>query len=66
MDATYNGKDGSIPPVVGIALGTTIGLVFNKPQAMEELFVSKNKYFDRHPRSKNFLLKILGDSILFE
>ncbi len=37
----------------------------NRPEPAEELFVTKNKYFDKHPRSAKLLSRLTGDSILF-
>jgi cytochrome P450 len=39
--------------------------VVNRPEPCEELFQSKNKYFDKHPRSITIAKKLFGDSILF-
>ncbi len=51
--------------MVGFVLGTTVALFVNRPEANEELFLTKNKYFDKHPRSATFSKKLIGDSILF-
>ena len=40
-------------------------LMVNRPEPAEELFVTKNKYFDKHPRTAKLLSKLTGDSILF-
>jgi hypothetical protein len=40
-------------------------IVINAPQPLEELMISKNKFYDKHPFSKDFLGMLLGDSILF-
>jgi cytochrome P450 len=51
--------------MVGFVLGTTVALFVNRPEANEELFLTKNKYFDKHSRSAAFSKKLIGDSILF-
>ena len=55
----------TIPPLTIFALASQTVLVVNAPQPLEELMISKNKYFDKHPFTKSFLAKILGDSIVF-
>jgi cytochrome P450 len=57
------GKD--VPNFVGIVLGTTVALLVNRPEPCEEIFQSKNKYFDKHPRSARLGKKVFGNSILF-
>ncbi len=60
----FKGKD-KVAPFVGIVFGTTVALLVNRPEACEELFLTKNKYFDKHPRSAKFGKRLFGDSILF-
>ncbi len=50
---------------MGLVFGTTVALVVNRPEPAEELFLTKNKYFDKHPRSAKFFKRLTGDSILF-
>ena len=57
------GKD--VPNFVGIVLGTTVSLLVNRPEPCEEIFQSKNKYFDKHPRSARLGKRVFGNSILF-
>ena len=40
-----------VPAFVGIAGQQDVGLIVARPEAVQELFLSKNKYFDKHPRS---------------
>jgi cytochrome P450 len=54
-----------VPPIVGVVMGTNVGLFVNTPEPCEELFVTKNKYFDKHPRSFKMGKRLFGDSILF-
>ncbi len=37
----------------------------NRPEPLEDIFHTKNKYFDKHPRSANILKRLFGESILF-
>jgi cytochrome P450 len=53
------------PPLTMFVMARETVLVVNDPQALEELMLTKNKYFDKHPFTKTFLKNILGDSILF-
>ncbi|CDW80479.1 cytochrome p450 [Stylonychia lemnae] len=55
------------PPVFsGIIFSQRLCLFVNRPEALRELFVSKNRFFDKHPSSGNILKKIAGDSIAFQ
>ena len=38
----FKGKK-EVPPIVGFVLGTTVALFVNRPEANEELFLTKNK-----------------------
>jgi hypothetical protein len=46
----YKGKK-IVPAFVGIAGQQDVGLIVARPEAVQQLFLSKNKYFDKHPRS---------------
>jgi cytochrome P450 len=50
---------------VGFAFPTDACLMISRPETAEELFLSKNKYFDKHPKSQDLFRSLLGDSILF-
>ena len=52
-------------PIVGLVFGTTVGLVVNSPELSQELYLSKNKYFDKHPKTAEIFSRLTGDSILF-
>ena len=54
-----------VPPIVGLVLGTTVVLMVNTPDVSEELYLTKNKYFDKHPKSASLFSRLTGDSILF-
>ncbi len=54
-----------MPPFVGIVYGTTVSIFVNSPEAAAEIFIAKNKYFDKHPRSANLFKRFFGESILF-
>ena len=54
-----------VPDVVGFVLGTTVALMINTPEIVADLFVAKNKYFDKHPYSAKLFSRMFGDSILF-
>jgi cytochrome P450 len=40
-------------------------MMVNRPEVIEELLVTKNKYYDKHPASLEIIGVVLGDSILF-
>jgi hypothetical protein len=39
--------------------------MINTPEIAEELFLTKNKYFEKHQRAANLFARLGGDSILF-
>ncbi len=43
----------------------SVTLIVNRPEPAEDLFLTKNKYFDKHPRTAKFYSRLTGDSILF-
>jgi len=59
----FKGKK-EVPPVVGFVMGINVVLFFNRPESCSEIFMTKNKYFDKHPRSLKMGKKLFGDSIL--
>lgn len=40
-------------------------MAISDPGVVKELYVQKNKYFDKHPLSKNVSYVLTGESILF-
>ena len=40
-----------VPQIVGLSGSTGVTLFIGRPEAAEDLFLTKNKYFDKHPRS---------------
>ncbi len=65
IENTFFKDKKEIPPIVGFSLGTTVTLMINTPEIAEELFLTKNKYFEKHQRGANLFSRLLGDSILF-
>ena len=49
-DSNNRGKK-IVPTFVGIAGQQGVGLIVSRPEAVQELFLTKNKYFDKHPKS---------------
>jgi hypothetical protein len=41
-------------------------LNINSPEAVYDLHVTKNKFFDKNDRSKHLLFALFGNSILFD
>ena len=41
-------------------------MLINKPEIVEELYVQKNRYFDKYPKTKTMFYPIFGDSMLFD
>lgn len=46
-------------------MGSMVSILVNRPEAIEALCVTYNKYYDKHPQSADFAKRIVGDSILF-
>ena len=40
-------------------------MLISDPSVLQELYVQKNKYFDKHPLTKNVSYVLTGESILF-
>ena len=40
-------------------------IVFSDPELVSEIFIAKNKYFDKHPKFGNVQKRLIGDSIIF-
>jgi cytochrome P450 len=55
---------GEVPPIYGFCYQKQPTLVISDPLLLEQLYVQKNKYFDKHPRIYDMLKPCLGDSIL--
>jgi hypothetical protein len=39
--------------------------MINSPEIVEELFLTKNKYFDKHWKAAKLFSRLIGDSIVF-
>ena len=65
VEATFKKGNNEVPPIVGFALGNTVALMINSPDLAEELFLTKNKYFDKYPKAARLFSRLTGDSILF-
>ena len=53
------------PKITGIVFSSKPCLILNSPDVMTDLFVTKNKYFDKHPSTGTIVSLVAGDSILF-
>ena len=40
-------------------------IIVNDPECVNELYVTKNKYFDKDDKTKTVMSRLLGDSIVF-
>jgi hypothetical protein len=65
LNDTYFKKGKKVPEMVGMVLGTRVALTINSPEIAAEVFVAKNKYYDKHPKTADIVSRLLGDSILF-
>lgn len=55
-----------VPQFCGVMFGSELRLSVNRPEAIEELLITKNKYFDKHPSTAKLMGYVMGDSILFQ
>jgi cytochrome P450 len=53
------------PTFTGILFGDKVCLLVNRPEALEEMLVTKNKFYDKHPSSSAIVKIATGDSIVF-
>ncbi|TNV79831.1 hypothetical protein FGO68_gene11525 [Halteria grandinella] len=63
-EAHIKGK-ATVPPFSTLLIGSDLCLMVNRPEAIEELFITKGKYYDKHPASLHIIGVVAGDSILF-
>ena len=60
----YEGQE--MAPIDTVCFGLVPTIVVRDVALIEELFVGKNKYFEKHPEIKDKFKLIFGDSILFD
>jgi hypothetical protein len=65
LNDTYYKNEKTVPEIVGMVLGTKVALTINSPEIAEDIFVAKNKYFDKHPKTADIVSRLVGDSIMF-
>jgi hypothetical protein len=54
-----------MPPVVLDFKHSCGSLAFSDPELVNEIYVSKNKYFDKHEISRNIMGKLIGNGLVF-
>lgn len=62
MSIDYNGRP---PSLTGLLFSYKVVLIVNKSDVISELFLTKNRFFDKHMNSGHLLKSVIGDSILF-
>ncbi|TNV80052.1 hypothetical protein FGO68_gene9962 [Halteria grandinella] len=55
----------TVPPITGLLLGSQLRLMVNRPEIVEEMLITQNKYYDKHPGSATNSDIVVGKSILF-
>ncbi|CDW71064.1 cytochrome p450 [Stylonychia lemnae] len=61
-----NYAQGENPPIyTGMVFGKQMCIMINRHEPLQDLFISKNKFFDKNPFSANLLKQTLGDSHVF-
>ena len=56
---------GLLPKVIGIFTGIELTLLISDPEMINEIYVSKNKYFDKHDQISRVFRPLLGHTMLF-
>lgn len=64
-NGTHRSDESAIPPVTSACFGQEVALFFNSPEALEEILVTQNKYFDKEPSTGDSMKTAVGDSIVF-
>ena len=58
--------EGKLPKVIGLFVGFESPVLFiTDPEMMNEIYVTKNKYFDKHDYVARVLHPLMGDTMLF-
>ena len=50
---------------IGFIIPQHPSIIVNDPEIVNELYVTKNKYYDKDPRSKASVERLFGDSTIF-
>lgn len=53
------------PSIAGVLFSYKVCLIVNKPDVINDLFLTKNKFFDKHYSAGHLLKSVIGDSVLF-
>jgi cytochrome P450 len=62
----YNQMFDYKPPKIFMEFKNNEGaIVFNDPELVNDVYITKNKYFDKHPRGLDIMVRAIGTSILF-
>lgn len=64
-DYDDNINNRQIHDIHGECTGSYPTLFINDAHLLEEMFLDKNKYFDKDPLFKNLLYPLVGESLLF-
>jgi cytochrome P450 len=63
FDHTKEQKD--VPDMFSVALGPNIVLWIASPDLLNDLYLSRNRYFDKHMDIKRLAEPLMGNSLLF-
>lgn len=58
-------KEGKLPELVGIMMQSQAVLVLNTPQPFTDLYVQKNRYFEKDPIGRIVFKPFFGESLVF-
>jgi cytochrome P450 len=63
MEEDFNGD---VPKIFGIFHAYDPVLFITDPEMLNELYITKNKYFDKHPFIRECLRPLFGDALVFQ
>lgn len=53
------------PPIVGMFYPGKVAIYINSPELVEEVYISKNAYFDKHDSTADILSRLVKHSLVF-
>ena len=57
--------EGKLPKVLGLFNSFEVSLFITDPEMLNEVYVAKNKYFDKHDFIANVTRPLMGNTMLF-
>ena len=58
-------KNGKPPSVLGVMMQSQAILILNSPEPLNDMYLTKNKYFEKHPVARFMFKDFFGESLVF-